>query len=215
LTAIAGLGLTLGYVEAGTRTNIANARKIVVAQLDLERLAYTDALTSLGNRRRFSEQLKDLIAYSQEHRTPFALVLVDLDGFKAVNDEFGHDTGDEVLIAVAKSLRQVVCETDHVARLGGDEFAMLVSNVSSASYMAALFRKIQLALSADKTLAGHRRHTTLSVGASMYPGDGLGPTDLLKAADLALYEAKSAGRNTWRAYRQAAVIPAARLSIEA
>ena len=204
ITAIAGLGLTFGYVEAGTRANIANAHKIAAAQFELERLAYTDALTALANRRRFSERLEELIEYSREHRTPFALILVDLDGFKAVNDEFGHDMGDEILVAVAESLRQAVCEPDRVARLGGDEFALLVSDVASGSYMANLFRKIEESLSANKTLAGHGRQTTLSVGAAMYPGDGQVAGDLFKAADLALYAAKGAGRNTWRAYRHAA-----------
>lgn len=201
ITAIAGLGLTFAYVAAGTRANIANARKIEAAQLELERLAYTDALTDLANRRLFTEQLKDLIAHSRENRMPFALVLVDLDGLKAVNDAFGHDTGDKVLIAVAQSLRQVARETDHVARLGGDEFALLLRDVGSSSFAPIMFRSIAVALSTDKTLAGHSLQTTLSFGAALYPGDGQEAEELLKAADIALYEAKSAGRNTWRTYR--------------
>jgi diguanylate cyclase (GGDEF)-like protein len=203
VTAVAGLGLTFAYVEAGTRANIASAARIAAAQLELERLAYTDALTALSNRRRFTERLKDLIAYSQKHRTPFALVLVDLDGFKAVNDAFGHDIGDNVLIAVAESLRQVARSTDHVARLGGDEFAMLVSDVGSSSFAAGMFRSIAEAVSANQIVTGHRLQTTLSVGAALYPGDGQEADELLKAADIALYAAKSAGRNTWRTYRPA------------
>ncbi len=201
VTAMAGLGLTFAYVEAGTRTNIANANKIATAQLELERLAYTDALTALANRRRFTERLRDLIAYSQKHHTPFALVLVDLDSFKAVNDAFGHDIGDTVLIAVAESLRQVAHATDHVARLGGDEFAMLVTDVGNSSFAGSMFRNIAAALSAKRIFAGNNLQTTLSVGAALYPGDGQEAEELLKAADIALYEAKSAGRNTWRTYR--------------
>jgi diguanylate cyclase (GGDEF)-like protein len=200
-TAMAGLVLTFGYVVAGTRANIANARSIAGAQADLERLAYTDALTALANRRRFAEKLQQLIAYSQKHRTAFALMLVDLDGFKAINDAFGHDVGDDVLVSVADSLRHVKFDSDHVARLGGDEFALLLPDMASDAHFAELFDEIATKLAKQDRLAGRDLKITLSAGAAVYPDHAQAASGLMKAADSALYDAKTGGRNTWRAYR--------------
>lgn len=200
VTAIAGLALTFGYVVAGARTNILNARLIEASRRELEAIAYTDALTTLANRRRFSESFGSLVRHSRQHRTPFALILVDLDGLKTINDELGHDIGDEVLVAVADRLRQLADGDHRVARLGGDEFALLLGDVAGHAQLEAACRRVAAALAVDQLIGGRRLRATASIGAALFPDHGDAPETLFKAADLALYDAKNSGRNTWRAF---------------
>ena len=123
ITVSIALALAISYIVAATRANISTASSLRRAQADLEKLAYFDPLTSLANRRLFTERLRKLIEVSTTGGLSFTLLLLDLDRFKVVNDTLGHDVGDVVLVAVSARLREVMGERIHVARLGGDEFA--------------------------------------------------------------------------------------------
>ena len=123
ITVSIALALAISCIVAATRANISTASSLRRAQADLEKLAYFDPLTSLANRRLFTERLRKLIEVSTTGGLSFTLPLLDLDRFKVVNDTLGHDVGDVVLVAVSARLREVMGERIHVARLGGDEFA--------------------------------------------------------------------------------------------
>ena len=168
------------------------------SQRQLEQMAYFDSLTGLPNRRMFNDELRRLIARSLRAQGDFALLLVDLDGFKQVNDVDGHDAGDALLVAVAERLRNLIRETDSVARLGGDEFAVLLPRTEADSGIEATCQRMIATLSEPLVLDGRTIQATASIGVAVCPQEGTTPDGLYKSADLALYEAKRAGRNTWR-----------------
>jgi diguanylate cyclase (GGDEF)-like protein len=165
------------------------------SQRDLETLAYLDPLTSLPNRRAFNEHLHILTAAAPA--APFSLVLVDLDGFKTVNDQFGHQTGDALLGLAADRLRHAVRTCDFVARLGGDEFAVLVHDVRDPEQVDSLCERIVDGMAKPLALDGKSITIGASVGATLYPWHGPTPDELYRHVDLALYEAKHTGRGTW------------------
>ncbi len=175
------------------------------AQEQINVLAFYDALTSLPNRRLLIEQLKQaLVAHlrSQQHA---ALLFIDLDNFKTLNDTLGHETGDLLLQQVAQRLLSCVREADTVARLGGDEFVVMLQGLSgqaldAAADAEAVGHKILDAFSPPFILAGREYRSTPSIGITLFGRDGQGVEDLLKQADLAMYQAKAAGRNTMRMF---------------
>ncbi|MBN9560294.1 MAG: EAL domain-containing protein [Alphaproteobacteria bacterium] len=167
------------------------------AEAQIVFMARHDALTGLPNRVLFHERVEQALA--QAGRTDdFAVLLLDLDRFKAVNDTLGHPVGDELLRAVAERLQACVREVDTVARLGGDEFAVVQSGVTKAEDAAVLARRIVEVVSQPYDLDGHRIMIGASVGISIAPGDGASCGKLLKNADVALYKTKAEGRGTWR-----------------
>jgi len=168
------------------------------SQKQLEQLAYFDGLSGLANRRLFNDELRGHFAHLARRGTPFALLLIDLDYFKQVNDTMGHDAGDAVLVAVARRLGKAVRETDRVARLGGDEFAVLMPDLVDAQAIAALCARIQESVSQPIQHAQFQLQVDVSIGIAFAPRDAATPDALHKAADLALYEAKAAGRGCWR-----------------
>lgn len=176
-------------------------RQLAASQRELEKIAYFDSLTGLANRRLFNDELRRLCAHSRRSGTGFALLLIDLDKFKHVNDTLGHDAGDALLVAVARALEQSVRETDRVARLGGDEFAILLPEVNADECLARVCERIFGKLSQPAQHQGQRLQPLASVGAAICPVDGQTPDELYKSADLALYAAKGAGRNGWRRYK--------------
>lgn len=200
ITAAFGVGTAITYVITSAHANRTAARRIQQAQDELERVAYSDALTSLANRRRFGEDIERLLTYSRRHNTRFALMLIDLDCFKAINDEMGHDVGDALLVTVARRLRALTAGDDHVARLGGDEFALLIANAVDSDRIGALCQEILAGVATTLDFKGQAVNSTLSIGVAVYPQDGDEQETLFKSADLALYAAKNSGRNTWRAY---------------
>ena len=166
----------------------------------LAHLAQYDHLTGLANRALFQERLANAITQANRLDIRFALFLLDLDRFKAVNDTRGHPIGDVLLKQVAARLAEGVRETDTVARLGGDEFAIIVTNLAEAADVAVLAQKILKALSVPYVLDGHKVFTTASIGITVYPSDADSPDTLLKFADNALYHAKDSGRGAYRFY---------------
>ena len=174
-----------------------SADELVAAQARLAHLAYHDALTDLPNRLLFQEHLEQAIARARRGNQAVAVLFVDLDDFKLVNDSHGHTTGDELLRVVADRLRDAVRATDVVARLGGDEFLVLVADIDLEGAAEAAERvaaNIRAALSAPVLLALGELYTHASIGASLYPADADSAEELLSKADIAMYRAKHAER---------------------
>jgi len=167
-------------------------------------LAYHDALTGLYNRVLFLDLVKQAIAHSKDSLRPFALLFLDLDNFKLVNDTFGHETGDRLLIAVAERLSAAVRKaTDAVARLSGDEFAILQTGIGDSQAALSLARKLLHCVSQPFVLEGRSVQTAASIGIAMYPTDGELPEQLLRNADQAMYLAKSRGGGSYQLYEPA------------
>ena len=159
----------------------------------LQRLAYYDGLTGLANRAQFIERLKQEMAVAKRRDEPLALLFIDLDRFKAVNDGFGHDVGDEVLRQAAERMRDCVRESDILARLGGDEFTLLLTAVKDGQGAAQVAEKVVAALTREFRVGERRASIGASVGISLYPRDGEEFEALLLSADRAMYHAKEEG----------------------
>jgi diguanylate cyclase (GGDEF)-like protein/PAS domain S-box-containing protein len=171
-----------------------------LAEEETHFLANHDGLTGLPNRVYFSNQLHRAMALSQRNGVPLALLLLDLDRFKQVNDTFGHHAGDLLLKEVALRIRSSIRESDFVARLGGDEFVIIQADVSQPAAAETLARKLVLELGRPYDIEGQEVMSGTSVGLCVYPGDGRNPVELLKRADLALYRAKNSGRHNYQFY---------------
>jgi diguanylate cyclase (GGDEF)-like protein len=170
------------------------------SQLQLEHFAFFDALTGLPNRRMFTEDFRKFLAHARRAGGRFALLLIDLDGFKHINDTLGHDAGDALLIEAGTRLRAIARETDCVARLGGDEFVILLAEGHTAAGIDSVCRRIVDSFTVAIAYNGADIATTCSIGVAECPNHGETQDSLYKSADLALYDAKRAGRNTWRWY---------------
>lgn len=185
-----------------------------LAEEEIRRLAFYDGLTGLSNRMFFMNQLEQEIAAAQRKSSMFALLYLDLDQFKRINDTFGHGVGDQLLKRVAAALQQCIRSTDiasrflaHdmekiIARLGGDEFTIILTGVSKVDHVASVARRIIKELPKPHLIEGHEIAITTSVGISMYPADGKEPDVLLKHADTAMYQAKNSGRNNYQFFRK-------------
>lgn len=170
------------------------------SQIELQKLAYFDALTGLANRRMFTRNVERLLTSTERQAPAFALILVDLDRFKIVNDTMGHDAGDALLVEAAGRLVASVRENDSVARLGGDEFAILLSGHIDTRSLEVLCGRVIGAVAAPILFAGSTIETSASLGVALFPDNGQTQDELYKAADLALYAAKRGGRSTWRMF---------------
>lgn len=164
----------------------------------LSRLAFYDALTGLPNRNLFNDRLARALAVGTRNRSSFALLYIDIDYFKHVNDTFGHETGDDLLCEVAARLTQSLRASDTVARWGGDEFVVILDGVTDQQSAARVASTLLAACGEPCVVRGHECRVTLSVGASFYPRDGYDAARLLERADRAMYEAKARGRNGYR-----------------
>ncbi|MES2163512.1 MAG: EAL domain-containing protein [Pseudomonadota bacterium] len=160
------------------------------AELRAHELSTRDALTNLVNRRALIQQLEHAVATSDRSGTGFALLFLDLDKFKHINDSYGHEAGDELLRQVSARLTAAVRVADVVARLGGDEFVVLIEGRAAAANAARVARKIELACALPFDIAGHRLKTAASIGIAIYPQDGNNAQALMKNADTAMYHAK-------------------------
>jgi len=164
----------------------------------LESLALNDPLTGLANRRLLADRMLMTLVHARRNKSAMAVIYLDLDGFKQINDTLGHGAGDVLLKMVAERLVATVREEDTVARLGGDEFIIALWHVSGTNNAAAVARKVIEAVSQPYSLEGHTGRITASAGVAVYPIHGEDADTLMKSADLALYEAKRAGKNAYR-----------------
>jgi diguanylate cyclase (GGDEF)-like protein len=164
----------------------------------LAHLAHHDALTNLPNRALLAERLGRALALAARHHRHLAVLFVDVDRFKHVNDSLGHQVGDELLRVVGRELTRCVRDSDTVARQGGDEFIIVLSELTHPQDAATVARTVISALDQPHHLAGHELRIAVSIGVSVFPTDGDEPEALLKHADMALYSAKELGRGQWR-----------------
>ena len=187
-------GSFLGYRGIG--------RDVTEAALTRERiasLAYTDPLTGLANRTSLGPALEQAVERARRHGSKLAGVFIDLDGFKQVNDLYGHDTGDRFLVEVARRLRANLRAVDVVARLGGDEFFVVLEDVQDEAAVESIVRKLLAeAVRPYEFARGAQARVSASIGVSLFPDNSADATGLVKHADMAMYSAKQAGKNCYR-----------------
>jgi diguanylate cyclase (GGDEF)-like protein/PAS domain S-box-containing protein len=197
----------------GTQFDITERKR---AEEKIQALAFYDQLTGLANRFSLNEQLDQLVKLALRNGSAFALMLLDLDNFKSINDSLGHHVGDLLLIAVAGRLMTSVRQSDVVARLGGDEFVILLPEIESPADAAHVADKIVAALAVPCRVEQHELRTTPSIGICLYPSDATESLELLQKADAAMYHAKSNGRNQYQFFEEAYQLAAMkRLALEA
>ena len=189
--------MSLGLVILGLRLQ----RIVLALKESEEQIRYRanyDSLTQLPNRANFAELLSEAITRDRRIHGLTALLFIDLDRFKTINDTLGHDYGDELIKLVAVRIKQATRETDVVSRLGGDEFTVMLTNVSDEIHASIIAKDILARLSKPFLLEGHEVFSSASIGITLSPIDGQDVNTLLKNADMAMYEAKDQGRNTFR-----------------
>ncbi|GAB2874303.1 hypothetical protein GCM10027277_49420 [Pseudoduganella ginsengisoli] len=186
--------------DIGTVTVIEDIAQRKRFEEDLVRMANYDALTGLANRSLLLIRLQHTLAGARRQQRAAAILFLDLDRFKTINDSLGHDAGDRVLIEVGRRLQRVVRETDTVARLGGDEFVVFISDLHDETPAATLSRHILDTLSRPMLIHGHEVALSCSIGVSVFPQDGSDAKELLKNADAAMYQAKALGRCNYQYY---------------
>jgi diguanylate cyclase (GGDEF)-like protein/PAS domain S-box-containing protein len=172
------------------------------AEAQIEFLAHHDHLTRLPNRFVATERLKMAMAYADRAKENVALLFLDLDGFKAINDALGHATGDSLLIEVARRLQTCLRETDTVSRQGGDEFLIILTHIHDLDAVTGSAAKIVAALAAAYEIDGHALAVTVSVGIAIYPNDAQDTETLMQRADTAMYHAKSIGGNGYTFFNE-------------
>ena len=170
------------------------------AEEDLQFVAKHDALTRLPNRIMFHDRLELAVARAKRSGHPLAIMFIDMDRFKVINDTLGHGAGDTLLREVATRLTRALRASDTVARLGGDEFVILIDEVSDPVYLGTIAQKLIDAFATSFILGGSDYHITASIGISTYPDDAEDIPTLLKYADIAMYRAKEQGRNAFQFY---------------
>jgi len=194
---------------AGYRGTGSDITDQVEAETQVRHLAHHDPLTGLPNRTLFQDRLQQALAHARRSGRQVAVLQLDLDRFKDVNDTLGHAAGDHLLREAATRLLGCVRETDTVARLGGDEFAIILTELTESTGAARVAREVVEELSRPVTYHGQTIHSGTSVGVTVFPADGENPEQLLKNADIALYEAKDGGRSAYSFF-----IPAMQEQIE-
>jgi len=180
-------------------------RRLVQEELSAQKdklhyYAHYDALTRLPNRVLFDDRLNQAIKQAQRHKTKVAVLFIDLDHFKGVNDSMGHKAGDQLLVEVARRLQGKIRQTDSIARLGGDEFTIILDQISDNDVVVEITQTLLKAMEEPIELFHQPFYITLSVGVAIYPDDGYSSEVLLKNADAAMYQAKDDGRNTYQFY---------------
>lgn len=167
-------------------------------EFHLKHMAHHDILTGLPNRLLFNDRMKQALSSARRYNEQVAVLFLDLDNFKCINDEFGHDIGDLILKSVSERLKSCLRVCDTIARLGGDEFIIMLENVEKAENVALIAQKILCSLSESVLINNRNFHVTTSVGISLYSKDGDDAETLVRNADLAMYHAKKSGKNKYR-----------------
>jgi len=200
----AGIALENADLYACTVRLAQNELRETEAKLELaqraEYLSYHDALTDLPNRRLLNKLLDQAIGQSHRYKHTLAVIFLDLDRFKLVNDTMGHEAGDKLLQEAAQRLKRCLRDSDAVARLGGDEFVVMLPEISRPEVPAAVAQKILSAIAAPFIVGGREFNVTASLGIAIYPDDGEDESTLMKNADIAMYHAKKEGRNNYQFY---------------
>ncbi len=168
----------------------------------LKGMAQNDYLTNLYNRFHFDQALAEKISHAERTGSSFSVLYLDLDGFKACNDTFGHKAGDMVLIQVAERLRTLIRGHDIIARIGGDEFAIILLEIKNESDIRATASRITKILGEDYSCLGNVMKIGVSIGVASYPEDATSPSELTGFADKALYAAKDSGKNQYKLYNE-------------
>ncbi|HUP47756.1 MAG TPA: EAL domain-containing protein [Thermoanaerobaculia bacterium] len=189
-------------------------RKLAEEQIEFH--AYHDVLTNLPNRKLFTDRLRQNLTHARRSGRPVAVMFIDVDHFKTINDNLGHTAGDELLLEVSYRLRHCVREEDTVARLGGDEFTIILSELRYPEDAANVAQKVLRAIQVPMSLGGTQVEVTASIGIALHPVDGSDPESLLRNADNAMYRAKESGRNNYQLCTDEMKLRAVdRLSLEA
>jgi diguanylate cyclase (GGDEF)-like protein len=188
------------------QTLLSRAIRCAIARKDFEAVlaqrAYFDSLTGLANRALFNDRLTHALARATRTDKRVALMFIDLDNFKLINDRFGHRVGDDVLRSVAEALRCAVRQTDTVARLGGDEFAVLLEPLEDVSHLEVVAHKILRAVDARVVVSGSRVQVTASIGIAVFPEHARKADALIQSADATMFFAKRCGGNRFRLSRK-------------
>jgi diguanylate cyclase (GGDEF)-like protein/PAS domain S-box-containing protein len=188
-------GAFLGYRGVGRDvTDVALARERIAS------LAYSDPLTGLANRASLVPSLDQAVQRARRRNAKLAVVFLDLDGFKQINDLYGHDAGDGLLVDLAGRLRQHLRASDLIARLGGDEFLVVLEEVADLAPVETVAKKLLAEAERPYSIGGRPATVTASIGISVFPDDAADTGALMKHADTAMYSAKQAGKNTYRFY---------------
>ncbi len=190
-------GKTINYTAIQT-----DLRELENSQAKVDYLAYHDSLTGLYNRVNFEEYLAHALLLAKRNTNMLAILFIDLDRFKIINDTLGHDIGDEVLIIIAQRLKNTLRNSDFISRWGGDEFVVILENLSSAKEAAIVATSIINALKEPMHIHSHHLVSTASIGIAIYPENGEDANTLIKHADSAMYLAKDMGKNNFKYYTQ-------------
>jgi len=202
-------GKAIGTVGAGRditklkkiQIDLENSLKILDEQREqLEYQANHDSLTNLPNRTLFLDRLKQSMRLADRYEKKVALLFIDLDHFKEINDSLGHHVGDKILIEFATRMKNSIRETDTISRLGGDEFCVVLNDITDPDFIINFILESMKLIKEPFVINSRKLHIGMSVGISMYPNDGGSPNTLLKNADAAMYRAKENGRNTYSFY---------------
>jgi len=194
--------LTPLFSREGTCTHVLSVTRDVTERKLLEDklqyMAYHDTLTGLPNRRLFQDRFRQALVNAKRYHHSIAVLFLDCDNFKLINDTMGHQVGDELLQGVTKRLKYCVRDTDTIARLGGDEFIILLTSIQHEEEVNKIAQRIMDTLALPWKIRDLEFTTTASIGISLYPKNGENIDDLLRNADAALYEAKTEGRNNFK-----------------
>jgi diguanylate cyclase (GGDEF)-like protein len=180
----------------------AQMMELYESKQQLDHLARHDILTGLPNRMMFFDTLEHEMAAVRRTGKQLAVLFIDLDRFKEINDSLGHAVGDEVLRASARRFKGLVREVDTVARLGGDEFMILLSGLDDVQHLSAIAQKIITGISRPIQIGPNELQVSASIGISLYPKDAANAADLVHKADLAMYQSKTAGRDVYMFYAE-------------
>lgn len=211
------------FVTIGRRTLLLNARqierevgkeRIILLAIEditerkkyeekIQQMAFHDSLTGLPNRKLFSDRLGIVLAQAKRNKKKVGIVMLDLDNFKDVNDTLGHDVGDTLLKAVAERLSVILRKSDTVARFGGDEFVLIFPDMEVIEEAIQVVQKIIDRFHKPFLIDTHQLVVTTSIGIAVYPNDGMDEEILMKNADIAMYQAKQAGRARYQLYKEA------------
>jgi diguanylate cyclase (GGDEF)-like protein len=193
--------LTINYKnEPSILSWLFDVTKSIKMQEEIEHLAYHDPLTDLPNRSLLDDRLQLSLKTAHRNNSLLAIMFIDLDGFKQINDSYGHATGDELLKAVSKRLLDTLRLTDTLSRVGGDEFIILLPEIATMNAVTEVAKKVLTAIASAFKIANHTINISSSIGIAVYPDHGSEPQNLLKNADLAMYYAKKIGRNNVQLY---------------